>query len=245
MPKRKASGDRSGNSISLELDEEQIAALQLVPDLLHPSLNCLVPVLDSICQVYSDVIPPHKRALPTRQAIDFKRTTAAAKAFDIDFKEDDMSYVFNLKTEHLQDPRQISEHFASVIKDLKSSDYVSVRHDESFCRTVLDLIIMDRLRQLEDRDTHHRLQVSAEVPVAIRVKDIYGNDQMVKGRADWALGYGADKSETGAILLIVEAKPYESAPIGMPQLLVYMAAVHKARQNRVNKSVFGMVSDSK
>ena len=132
-----------------------------------------------------------------------------------------------------------------MIKDLKSSDYVSVRHDESFCRTVLDLIIMDRLRQLEDRDTHHRLQVSAEVPVAIRVKDIYGNNEMVKGRADWALGYGADKSDTGAILLIVEAKPYESAPIGMPQLLVYMAAVHKARQNRVNKSVFGMVSDSK
>ena len=132
-----------------------------------------------------------------------------------------------------------------MIKDLKSSDYISVRHDESFCRIVLDLIIMDRLRQLEDRDVHYRLQVSAEVPVAIRVKDIYGNDQMVKGRADWALGYGADRSETGAILLVVEAKPYESAPIGMPQLLVYMAAVHKARENRVNKSVFGMVSDSK
>ena len=132
-----------------------------------------------------------------------------------------------------------------MIKDLKSSDYVSVRHDESFCRTVLDLLIMDRLRQLEDRDTYHRLQVSAEVPVAIRVKDIYGNNEMIKGRADWALGYGADKSDTGAILLIVEAKPYESAPVGMPQLLVYMAAVHKARQNRVNKSVFGMVSDSK
>ena len=132
-----------------------------------------------------------------------------------------------------------------MIKDLKSSDYISVRHDESFCRTVLDLVSMDRLRQLEDRDVHYRLQVSTEVPVAIRVKDIYGNDQMVKGRADWALGYGADKSETGAILLIVEAKPYEFAPIGMPQLLVYMAAVHKARQNRVNKSVWGMVSDSK
>ena len=132
-----------------------------------------------------------------------------------------------------------------MIKDLKSSDYTSVRHDESFCRTVLDLIIIDRLRQLEDRDAHHRLQVSAEVPVAIRVKDIYGNDEIVKGRADWAIGYGADKNDTGAILLIVEAKPYESAPIGMPQLLVYMAAVHKARQNRVSKSVFGMVSDSK
>jgi len=33
---------------------------------------------------------------------DFKRTTAAAKALGIDFKEDDMSYIFIPKTEHLQ-----------------------------------------------------------------------------------------------------------------------------------------------
>ena len=118
--------------------------------------------------------------------------------------------------------------------------------DESFGRTVLDLIIMDRLRQSKDRDAqHHRLQVSADVPVAIRVKDIHGNYEMIKGKADWALGYGALKGDTGAILLIVEAKPYESAAIGMPQLLVFMAAVHKARQDRVNQSVFGMLSDSK
>lgn len=132
-----------------------------------------------------------------------------------------------------------------MIKDLKTSDYVSARYDESFCRTVLDLIIMDRLRNLEDKDSHHRLQVSAEVTLSIRIQDVYGNHVMVKGRADWALGYGTDKNDTGSILLVVEAKPYESAPVGIPQLLVYMAAVQEARQDRVNSSVFGMVSDSK
>ena len=69
MPKRKASGDRSGNPVSLELDEEQIAVFQLLPDLLHPSLKCLVPVLDSIRKAYSDVIPPHRRALPVSTII--------------------------------------------------------------------------------------------------------------------------------------------------------------------------------
>lgn len=132
-----------------------------------------------------------------------------------------------------------------MIKDIKNSEYVSKRHDEAFCRTVLDLVIIDRLRHLEDKDSHRRLQVSAEVPVSIRVKDIYGDTELVKGRADWALGYGTEKSDTGSILLVVEAKPYEQAPVGMPQLLVYMAAVHEARKDRVNKSVFGMVSDSK
>ena len=136
---------------------------------------------------------------------------------------------------------------ATVIKDLKTSDYASVRQDESFCRTVLDLLILDRLRHLKDKDTFHRLQVSAEVPVSIRMTDIYGNQEIVKGRADWALGYGTQKSDTGAILLVIEAKPYENAAVGMPQLLVYMAAVYEARrsQDRTNKSVFGMVSDSK
>ena len=134
---------------------------------------------------------------------------------------------------------------ASVVKDLKSSDYASARHDESFCRTILDLIIIDRLRHLEDKDAHHRLQVSAEVPMSIQIKDLYGNKEIIKGRADWALGYGINKLDTGAILLVVEAKPYESAAVGMPQLLVYMAAVYEARKDRVNKSVFGMLSDSK
>lgn len=110
---------------------------------------------------------------------------------------------------------------------------------------VLDLVIIDRLRHLEDKDSHRRLQVSAAVRVSIQVKDIYGDTELVKGRADWALGYGTEKSDTGSILLVLEAKPYEQAPVGMPQLLVYMAAVHEARKDRVNRSVFGMVSDSK
>jgi len=64
MSKRKSSGNRTGNPLSLELDEEQIAALELIPESLHPNLKCLVPVLDSIRKAYSDVIPPHRRVLP-------------------------------------------------------------------------------------------------------------------------------------------------------------------------------------
>lgn len=59
------------------------------------------------------------------------------------------------------------------------------------------------------------------------------------------MGYGTNKLNTGAILLVVEAKPYESATVGMPQLLVYIATVHEARKDRVNKSVFGILSNCK
>lgn len=125
MSKCKSSGDRRGELISLELDEEQIAVLELIPDLLHPSLKCLVPVLDSIRKAYSDAIPAQTRALPvnisilynyesiltmqqTRQATDFKHTTAAAISLGIDYKEDDISYIFNLEAEHLQESGQLS-----------------------------------------------------------------------------------------------------------------------------------------
>lgn len=47
----------------------------------------------------------------TRQATDFKHTTAAAKALGVDYKDDDLSYVFNLKIEHLRDSVQLSENF--------------------------------------------------------------------------------------------------------------------------------------
>lgn len=95
-----------------------------------------------------------------------------------------------------------------MIKDLKGSDYASVRHDESFRRTVLDLIIIDHLRHLKDRNAHYRLQVSTNVPVSTCVEDhLYGNKEPMKGRADWALGYITTRKNTGAILLVVEAKP--------------------------------------
>jgi hypothetical protein len=111
-------------------------------------------------------------------------------------------------------------------------------------RTILDLILVDRLRHLEDKDAFHRLILSAEVPVSVKIK-IDDKPELANGRADWALGYGRNKANTGSILIVVEAKPRENASVGLPQLLVYMAAVQEARLGHTNKDVFGMLSDSK
>lgn len=132
-----------------------------------------------------------------------------------------------------------------MIKDLQNSSYVSIGHHDSFCRTVLNLIVIDRLRHLEDRGAHHRPLISADVPVTHLIKDDSGHDKIVKGRADLALGYGTNKNNTGAILSVVEAKPFEPTPVGMPQLLVCMAAVHEAREGRKIRSVFGMISSGR
>jgi hypothetical protein len=83
------------------------------------------------------------------------------------------------------------------------------------------------------------------VPVSINTQDQFGKPELIKGRADWVLGYVKDKANTGSILMVVEAKPCENAWIGLPQMLVYMAAIQEARLGHTNNAVFGMLSDSR
>jgi len=110
-------------------------------------------------------------------------------------------------------------------------------------RTILDLILVDRLRHLEDKDAFRRLLLSAEVPLSVKIQDIDGKLGLIKGRADWVLGYGKDKVNTGSILIVVEAKPHGNASIGLPQMLVYMGAVQEARLGHTDNAIFGMLSD--
>lgn len=74
ISKRKALGDPPRH-LSLELDEEQVAALQLVPENLHPNLECLIPVLDAIRKAYGNVVPPHRKALPVNTNLSLYQKT--------------------------------------------------------------------------------------------------------------------------------------------------------------------------
>jgi hypothetical protein len=117
---------------------------------------------------------------------------------------------------------------------------------EVVCRTIIDLILLDRLNALADDGSFERLLISAEVPMMARGRPGENSrTQVVKGRADWVLAWGEDKVNTGNVLVVVEAKKPGLAESGKPQLLAYMAAVQKERkkQKKINTSVFGVVSD--
>ncbi|KAL9120533.1 MAG: hypothetical protein Q9187_002908, partial [Circinaria calcarea] len=247
MGKRKAGTDGAeyiGTPLS-SITADQVEALKAASTDLPTNLRCLVPLLESIRAVYDIEGVPHRRPIAKKAATDIKRTIVAAEEVSVDYNENDLDYVFHLKEHEIDTTKSLSPHFAAVVKTLKSSRYILARHDESLSRTILDLILVDRLNQLEDKDTYHHLLVSAEVPVSIKVKDIDGGDVIYNGRADWTIGYGKTKSETGSILVVVEAKPLENGVSGLPQLLIYMAAIHEARrlQEKTNQSVFGIVSD--
>lgn len=131
-----------------------------------------------------------------------------------------------------------------MISDLRSSPYIPDRTNESFSRTILDLIILDRLNALQDQTAHKRLLLGTEVNIAIEADDD-GKPIIIRGRADWAIGYGSSTSNTGNLLIIAEAKRYGSASVGIPQLLIYMAAAQDDRSERLNKTIWGILSDGR
>ena len=118
----------------------------------------------------------------------------------------------------------------------------SVQHDDSFCRTVLHLIILNCLHHLKDRDAYHDLQtiLSAEVSVLICIKDIYDdNENSQEQKQTWALSYDANKSDTDATLLVVEVKHLQVRLLwGCCSYWCILTAVYEARQKQSNRSGF-------
>lgn len=120
-----------------------------------------------------------------------------------------------------------------------------LRTDETISRVILELVLVDRLNQLKDMNSSRRLILSVEVPVSIKYIDERSKPILLKGHVDWALGYGTDERNTGSLLIVVEAKSAGNASVGMPQMLIYMAAIQNARTDRTNRTVFGMLSDGR
>lgn len=107
---------------------------------------------------------------------------------------------------------------------------------------MLDIILLDRLESLQDQDGHYLLQLNPEVNISVAINGANNTKEIIQGRMDWALNYEATKP--GSILIVWEAKRVGHAAAGLPQLLVYMAGVLEARRDRINQTVFGMLSDS-
>ena len=109
---------------------------------------------------------------------------------------------------------------------------------------MLDLILLDRLENLQDQNAHHHLLLKPEVNISVTIDGDDGTEEIIQGRMDWALNYEPKNATTGSILIVWEAKRVGYILTGLPQLLVYMAGVLESRRNRTNQSVFGVLSDS-
>ena len=64
MSKRKPLSDTTEEPTYTTLDDDQLAALQLLPEHLHPNLKSLLPLFEQIRETFKDRVKPHQRALP-------------------------------------------------------------------------------------------------------------------------------------------------------------------------------------
>jgi hypothetical protein len=106
----------------------------------------------------------------------------------------------------------------------------------------LDIILLDRLESLQDQYGHYLLQLDPEVNISVIADGVDNTKEIIQGRMDWALNYETRKS--GSILVVWEAKRVGLAVSGLSQLLVYMTGVLQSRRDRINQTVWGMLSDS-
>ena len=89
---------------------------------------------------------------------------------------------------------------------MKRNKVIRHRNEEAMTRTVIDLIMVDRLSHLANKDAYESLLLPAEVPISIKVTEPDGHELLIKGKADWVLGWGINRRNTGSILVIIEAK---------------------------------------
>jgi hypothetical protein len=132
----------------------------------------------------------------------------------------------------------------SAIAEIKKSRYFLTMHQEPRTRTLVDILLCDRLSALRDEAANRQLHVATEVPLQAKVLDDFGGGY-ISGRADWTLGYGNEKGDVGSILVGIEAKKQGYTQAGVSQLLAYLASVQDARKasHKINSDVFGMVTD--
>jgi hypothetical protein len=128
---------------------------------------------------------------------------------------------------------------AYVVENFQSS---RSRPVEALSRIILDIILLDRLESLQNQYGHYLLRLDPEVNISVTVDGVGDTKEIIQGCVDWALNY--EVKRPGSILIVWEAKRLGLAASGLPQLLIYMAGVLQSRRDRINQTVWGLLSDS-
>ena len=124
--------------------------------------------------------------------------------------------------------------------------YLRNRHNESLAQTLLNTLLVNRLKHLAAEEAIMKLSLETEVVIDVMAKKKREPDSrlLIRGKADWVLGHGESKTTTEPILVVVQAKIFHQQPTGLAQLLLYMCGIRDSRKSKVNKGVFGVLSDS-
>ncbi|KAL1862214.1 hypothetical protein Plec18167_000999 [Paecilomyces lecythidis] len=179
----------------------------------------------------------------TLPATFFENVIAAKNAVNVQYNPSNGRHMVQLNdTENLSDGK-LSQWADDSVNAILRSKYVENAGSESISRTVIDIVFCDRLNHLDDQDADRHLNWFPEMPISVESASL---GKTIHGKVDWCLSHGNNKSELDTTLIVLEAKKLGTAPTGLPQLIIYLAAVQDSRKQAVkpNYSVFGILSDS-
>jgi hypothetical protein len=135
-------------------------------------------------------------------------------------------------------------------KDPLTLIHHQVFRGEPLSRTIIDILLCDRLLALDDSNANKNLQVATEVDIRAELADIRKkasyNAGYVTGRAGYVLSYGGLKSGLENALVVIEAKRDGLYSFAIPQTLCYLAGIQNARKRagKINIEVFGIMADT-
>jgi len=85
-------------------------------------------------------------------------------ALGIDYDDYDQAYLLFLK-DTSGDTKALDPKFAYVLKKFQTSRYTQSRPAEALSRTILDIILLDRLESLQDQHGQYLLQLDPDVNI--------------------------------------------------------------------------------
>ncbi|KAJ5995350.1 hypothetical protein N7481_002327 [Penicillium waksmanii] len=138
-----------------------------------------------------------------------------------------------------------SNHQRTVLKQAKDifQQQFNKINEASF-HVRLDTLLLGVITAVKDMEIpgSRSLRVSTEQPMSFQPFRYMDEDYRLQGIADYALWYGR-KRDIDTNLVVLEAKA-NSDSAGIPQLLLYMAMVHKKRRSmgKNNCTVYGIVA---
>ncbi|KAK9326951.1 hypothetical protein V1520DRAFT_350159 [Lipomyces starkeyi] len=217
---------------------------------IRTSFNQMLQLNQNLHPGARSVIESIQRALPlvagVEAVLSLQASTLsldeATNCIGIDFELGDPDYRWTLQGHQKQPSKPLSEWAATTIQNIRRSKYLRTFRPESAVRTLLDVLICDRLELLDDRSAAKHLKAIPEVQMEISTK----HHKKISGRADWTLGYMDEKDKLQEMLVVIEAKARGNIGAALPQLLIYLGGIQDARSTaeKTNKTVFGMATDS-
>lgn len=66
MSKKRAAEDLQPEDMAVQLNQEQVAALEFTLENLPPPQRCVGPILETLLKAYNASNPPHKKSLLVR-----------------------------------------------------------------------------------------------------------------------------------------------------------------------------------